>query len=116
MLSRATRAVLDTALQKYRPGRSDPILVGGITLLKATLQLMTSYRLVIEEVAGTGVITSYTRWIESVQVKEAENQEVHLTFSPRFERIWLKSKKRLLEYMDQKPANIGLRSQYALRL
>jgi hypothetical protein len=36
------------------------------------LQLMTSYRLVIEEVTGTGVITSYTRWVESVQVKEAE--------------------------------------------
>jgi plasmid replication initiation protein len=46
----------------------------------------------------------------------AENQEVYLTFSPRFERIWLESKKRLLEYGTQKPANIGLRSQYALRL
>jgi hypothetical protein len=116
MLSRATRAVLDTALQKYRPGRSEPVLVGGITLLKPALQLMTSYRLVIEDVTGAGVITSYTRWVESVQVREAENQEVYLTFSPRFERIWLESKKRLVDYMEQKPANVGLRSQYALRL
>jgi plasmid replication initiation protein len=36
------------------------------------------------------------------------------TFSPRFERIWLESKKRLPEYLAQKPG--GLRSQYALRL
>jgi hypothetical protein len=41
------------------------------------------------------VITSYTRWVEAVQVRGAENQEVYLTFSPRFERIWLESKKRL---------------------
>jgi hypothetical protein len=43
----------------------------------------------------------------------ADDQEVYLTFSPRFERIWLESKKRLPDYMEQKPANIGLRSQYA---
>ena len=116
MLSRATRAVLDTALQKYRPGQSDPILVGGITLLKPALQLMTSYRLVIQEVTGAEVLTSYTRWLESVQLREGENQEVYVAFSPRFERIWLESKKRLPDYMEQKPANTGLRSQYALRL
>jgi hypothetical protein len=40
MLSRPTRAVLDTALQKYRRGRSDPIFVGGISLLKPALRLM----------------------------------------------------------------------------
>ena len=62
------------------------------------------------------MITSYTRWVESVQVREAENQEVYLTFSPRFERIWMESKKRLLDYMEQMPANIGLRSQCALRM
>jgi hypothetical protein len=33
-----------------------------------------------------------------------------------FERIWLESRKRLPEYMEQKPANTGLRSQYSLRL
>jgi hypothetical protein len=27
------------------------------------------------------------------------NQEVYLTFSPRFERIWLESKRRLPEYV-----------------
>jgi hypothetical protein len=52
MLSRSARAVLDTALQKYRPGRSDPILVGGIAQLKPALRLMMSYRLVIREVEG----------------------------------------------------------------
>jgi plasmid replication initiation protein len=51
-----------------------------------------------------------------VQVREGAKQEVYLTFSPRFERVWLESKKRLPEYVAQNPANIGLRSQYALRL
>jgi len=37
--------------------------------------------------------------VDAVQVRGAENQEVYLTFSPRFERIWLESKKRLLEYV-----------------
>ena len=60
MLSHPTRAVLDTALQKYRPGRSDLILVGGISLLKPALRLMMSYRLVIQDVAGSEVLTSYT--------------------------------------------------------
>jgi plasmid replication initiation protein len=77
---------------------------------------MMSYRLVIEEVMDAEVTTSYTRWVESVQVREADKQEVYLTFSSRFERIWLESKKRLPQYVQQKPANIGLRSQYALRL
>jgi plasmid replication initiation protein len=77
---------------------------------------MMSYRLLIREVEGAEVLTSYTRWLESVQLKEGENQEVYVEFNPRFERIWLESKKRLPEYMAQKPANTGLRSQYALRL
>jgi hypothetical protein len=34
MLSRSTRAVLDTALRKYRPGRTDLIPVGDIDQLK----------------------------------------------------------------------------------
>jgi Initiator Replication protein len=116
MLSRSARGVLDTALQKYRAGRTEPVLVGGINLLKPALELMTDYRLVIQEVEGPEVLTSYTRWIESVQLKEGENQEVYVAFSPRFERIWLESKKRLPEYMEQKPANAALRSQYSLRL
>ena len=53
MLSRTVRDVLNSALQKYRPGQSDPILVGGMSLLKPALRLMSSYRLVIEEFAGT---------------------------------------------------------------
>jgi hypothetical protein len=111
LLSDGARWVLNRALEKYRPGQSKPILVCSLSLLKPALRLMTFYRLVIEEVTGGEVTTSYTRWIESVQVRESENQEVYLTFSARFERIWLESKKRLPDYMKQKPANIGLRSQ-----
>ena len=49
-------------------------------------------------------------------MRGAEKQEVYLTFSPRFERIWLDSKKRLLDYLTQNPAAIGVRSQYPIRL
>jgi plasmid replication initiation protein len=62
------------------------------------------------------VVTSYTRWLECVQTRGAENQEVYLTFSPSFERIWLESKERLPEYVSHTPANLGLRSQYSIRL
>jgi len=116
MLSNAERGVLNIALQKYRSGQSEPILVGGEKLFKPALRLMTAYRLAIEEVKDSEVITSYTRWLECVQLKEGPEQEVYVAFSPRFERIWLESKKRLPEYMEQKPANASLRSQYALRL
>jgi plasmid replication initiation protein len=116
MLSGSTRAVLDTALRKYRPGRTDLIPVGSIAQLKPALELMTSYRLVIGDVTGNEVLTNYTRWLECVQVKEGPEPEVYVAFSPRFERIWLESRKRLPEYMEQKPANTGLRSQYSLRL
>ena len=116
MLSDAERDVLNSALEKYRSGQSEPIFVGGNNRLKPALRLMSDYRLAIEEVKDAEVITSYTRWVEVVQVRGAEKQKVYLTFSPRFERIWLESKRRLPEYVAQKPANIGLRSQYALRL
>ena len=116
MLTEAERGVLNTALEKCRSGQSEPILMGGKNLLKPALRLMTWYRLVIEEIKDAEVIKSYTRWVEAVQVKGAEDQEVFLTFSPRFEHIWLESKKRLMGYVSQKPANIGLRSQYALRM
>ena len=116
MLSDAERYVLNTALEKYRPEQSEPIPVGGRKALKPALRLMTLYRLVIEEIKDSRAITSYTRWVDAVQVRGAENQEVYLAFSPRFERIWLQSKRRLLEYVAQQPANIGLRSRYALRL
>jgi plasmid replication initiation protein len=116
LLSRSARTVLDTALRKYRTGRDDLIVVGGIDQLKPALQLMMSYRLVIEDVTGTEAFTSYTRWLESVDVKEGADPEVYVAFNPRFEAIWLESKKRLLDFMEQKPGNTRLRSQYALRL
>jgi plasmid replication initiation protein len=49
-------------------------------------------------------------------VREAENREVYLTFSPRFEHIWLESKKRLLASAARTPPHTGLRSRYAIRL
>lgn len=57
----------------------------------------------------------YTRWIESVQVR-GENQEVYLTFSPRFKRIWVQAKKRMPDHVAQNSTNIGMRSKYALCL
>ena len=73
MLSEAERDVLNSALEKYRPGQSDPILVGGLSLLKPALRLMSYYRLMIEEIKDAQVITSYIRWVESVQVRGADN-------------------------------------------
>jgi Initiator Replication protein len=116
MLSDAERNVLNRALEKYRPNQSESILVGGSNLLKPALRLMSYYRLVVEEIKDSVVTTSYTRWVDAVQVSGAENQEVYLAFSPRFERIWLESKKRLMEYAAKKPGHMGLRSRYALRL
>ena len=115
MLSTAERAILNTALEKYRPGQSDPVMVGGVKLLKPALQLMSGYRLQIEEITDDKAVTSYTRWVEAVQVV-GENQDVYLTFSPHFKRIWVQVKKRMPDYVAQDPANIGLRSKYALRL
>ena len=50
LLSDPVRNVLNTALEKYRPSQSEPILVGGENLLKPALRLMTWYRRVIERV------------------------------------------------------------------
>ena len=44
MLSDAERKVLSSALEKYRPGQSEPILVGGENLLKPALQLTKALR------------------------------------------------------------------------
>ena len=77
---------------------------------------MSDYRLRISEIKGDAVLTIYTRWLESVQARGTVNQEVYVSFSPQFERIWLESKKHLPEYVAEEPANIGLRSQYSLRL
>ena len=48
---------------------------------------MTAYRLVIQDINGAEVVTSYTRWLECVQVKEGPEREVYVAFSPRFERM-----------------------------
>jgi hypothetical protein len=50
MLSGAERNVLNRALEKYRPGQSEPIFVGGKKLLKPAWRLMRNYRLAIEEI------------------------------------------------------------------
>src|SRR5215470_15877539 len=96
MLSEAERAVLNTALEKYRPGQSEAVFVGGGDVLKPALRLMTSYRLAIDEVTDSHAITIYTRWVDALHLKRGENEEVYLTFSPSLDRIWLESKKRPL--------------------
>ena len=116
MLSDAERTVLNAALGKYRPGQSEPILLGGKKVLKHALRLMTRYRLVIEEIKDGQTVPSYTRWVDAVHVTGSETQQVYVTFSPRLEHIWLACKKRLLDYLVQKPDAIRLRSKYAIRL
>ena len=107
LLGAKERDVLNQALSKFRPGQSEPILIGGEKLLKPTLKLMSFYRLRIDEIKEDAVVTSYTRWLEAVVVKGTENQEVYVTFSPQFERIWLETKKRLPEYVSREPANFN---------
>ena len=38
-------------------------------MLKPALRLMTNYRLVIDEIEGSRAITSYTRWVDAVEVR-----------------------------------------------
>jgi plasmid replication initiation protein len=116
MLSETERDLLNHALAKYRPGQAEPILAGGMKTFKPALRLATNYRLVIEEIKGSEVITSYTRWVDAVQVRGAEYQEIYLTFSPRFEHVWLELKKLLPKYLSEQPIRVPLRSQYSLRL
>jgi Initiator Replication protein len=116
MLGEPERDLLNHALEKYRPGRTEPILIGGSKALKGALQLMNVYRLRIDEIGGDAVVTNYTRWLEAVIVKGTENQEVYVTFSPKFEHIWLEAKKRLAEHVAKEPANLALRSRYSIRL
>jgi hypothetical protein len=40
MLGGPERNLLNNALDKYRPGRTDPVLIGGAKALKPALQLM----------------------------------------------------------------------------
>jgi hypothetical protein len=43
--------------------------VGGANLLKSALRLMSFHRLRIDEINADEVVTSYSRWVESVQVR-----------------------------------------------
>jgi hypothetical protein len=52
LLKDAERNVLNLGLQKFRPGQSDPIFIGGKNLLKPALKLMSFYRLRIDEIKG----------------------------------------------------------------
>jgi len=76
MLTEAERNLLNFALEKYRSGQNEPILVGGQRNLKPALRLAANYRLVIEEIKGSQAITSYTRWVDAVQVRGTENPEI----------------------------------------
>jgi hypothetical protein len=116
MLTEVERNLLNLALEKYRPGQNEPILVGGEKVLKTALRLAANYRLVIEEIKSSQAITSYTRWVDAVQVRGSENPEIYLTFSPRFEHIWLELKQLLPRYLSERPTRLRLRSQYSLRL
>jgi hypothetical protein len=115
MLSTAERSGLNAALEQWRPGSHEPVLIGGLNRLKMALGLIGAYRLVIEEVEDARAITSYTRWVEAVLVNESEGQ-VYVTFSPRFERLWLEVRKHLVEHAACNPAKMKLRGRYALRL
>ena len=77
------------------------IRVDGIGRLKPALRLITDYHLMIQEVR-VAVVTSYTSWLECVQVKRDTEPKVYVGFSPRFEQIWLESRKRRAEYIEQK--------------
>ena len=87
LLSKADRGVLNIALGKYQSAKSEPILIGGATL------------------------TIYTRWLEAVQVKD---ESVSVTLDPKFERIWLEVKKRLIDSAER-ATSPRFRSQYAIR-
>jgi Initiator Replication protein len=65
----------------------------------------------IDEIRDGKAVTSYTQWLEAVQVKD---ESVSVTLNPRFKRIWLEVKKRLIDSAKQ-TANPGFRSQYAIR-
>jgi hypothetical protein len=61
LLKDAERKVLNIALEKYRPGQSDPILVRGSKVFKPALKLMSFYRLRIDEIKG-GAVVSMRVW------------------------------------------------------
>jgi Initiator Replication protein len=74
--------------------------------------LLTLYPLRIDEIRHEKAVTIYTRWLEAAQVKD---ESVSVTLNPRFKRIWLEVKKRLIDSAG-KAASPGFRSQFAIRL
>ena len=82
MLSEAERAVLNTALEKYRPGQSEAVFVGGGDVLKPALRLMTSYRLAIDDFTDSHAITIYTRWVDAVHLKRGKMRKSTLLSVP----------------------------------
>ena len=82
----AERNVLNIGLKKFRPGQSEPILVGGEKLLKPALRLMRDFRLRIDEIKGAEVVASYYPVVGIRGNKRSENSEVYLACSPNFER------------------------------
>jgi hypothetical protein len=65
-LSDIERDVLNTALEKYRTGQSEPILVGDAKALKSALRLLRICRLVIEELKDGASTTSYTQVLKNL--------------------------------------------------
>ena len=70
---KAERNELNIGLQKYRPGRSEPILMGGANLLKPALQLMNVYRLRIDEINWVGSVLGYYRFKSSAIAENCSN-------------------------------------------
>jgi hypothetical protein len=64
----------------------------------------------LEKVEHVEVVTSYTRWVEAVQVR-GENQDVCLGFSLRLKLIWPQSKPpRFLRPLSSEPRDRGQRT------
>jgi hypothetical protein len=75
---------------------------------------MNVYRLRIDEIKGGAMITSYTRWLESVEVRGTENQEVFRNIQSTL-RAYLAGIEETAEDVAKEPANIRLRSAYSIR-
>ncbi|MBV8967874.1 MAG: hypothetical protein JO331_02300 [Verrucomicrobia bacterium] len=60
ILTDQEREVLNTALRSYRPGQTEPILAGKKKDLEAALNLLTHYRIAMEDIVGGQIIRRYT--------------------------------------------------------
>ena len=90
MLSDAERKVLNSALEKYRPGQSEPMLVGGENLLKPALRLMSQQLAVEQDHATCGLIlpspadrlAAWQRGGEPLQSSRRRNGKVYPVHQP----------------------------------